>query len=266
MCRCILSCTSPSWWSFTHHSSWLLSSPSFPSARSCSPIYLPLLLSHSVLSKSVFYTVQLIAEVRKMPFGNLSPDVLLVGQRIFGCSSGELPQDRQFWEKHDKLPHLWKPSEEDDERLHQTDCSVEREISKTLGESTTRQGYIHQQFLSQADNLLLSLVNCSTGMKGQGENSLTYFCQGRSVNHHIIASGNHSQILLCRCLLHRRIRIFNNWTANKPPLIFKIKKTGRDKKKGAEILLKLAIPSHLLWLLKKLRALEIKYYICNSTH
>jgi len=92
-----------SWWSFAHYSSWPLHS-FFPSARSCSLMYLPSFLSRSILSKSIFYTVQLTAEFRKMPFENLSPDVLLVGQRIPGCSSGQLPQDRQFWEKHDKLP------------------------------------------------------------------------------------------------------------------------------------------------------------------
>lgn len=114
MCRCILSCTSPSWWSFTHHSLWLLSSPSFPSARSCSPVYLPLFLSHSVLSKSIFYTVKLIAEVRKMPFGNLSPDVLLVGQRIFGCSSGQPRQTtrqtilRDAWQTTTSMKTFWR--------------------------------------------------------------------------------------------------------------------------------------------------------------
>lgn len=79
---------------------------SFLSARSCSPVYLLLFLSHSVPSKSIFYTVQLIAEFRKMPFENLSPDVLLIGQRIPRCSSGQLPQDRKFWEMHDKLQHV----------------------------------------------------------------------------------------------------------------------------------------------------------------
>lgn len=98
------------------------------------------------------------------------------------------------------------------------------ETWKTLWESTTKQGYIPHAFLTEVDGLLLSLVNCNAGMKGYGENSLTHFCQGRPLNHHIMASGNHSQILLCKCLLHQRTTVFNNWTANKPPLIFKIKR------------------------------------------
>lgn len=156
-----------------------------------------------------------------MPFENLSPDMLLFGQRIPGCSSGQLPQDRQPREMHDELPHTQKPSEGGSENLLQTDCLVEREISKTSGGCTTREGSIHHQSLTQADNLLLPPVKCSREMKDQGENSLTCFCQGRSFNHHIMASCNDSQTLLCKCLLCQRTSIFSNWTANNSPLIFK---------------------------------------------
>lgn len=155
-----------------------------------------------------------------MPFENLSPDVLLVGQRILGCSSRQLPQDKQSWEIHDELPHAQKPSEGGSKDLLQTDCLVEREIPKTSEGCTTRQGSIHHKSLIQADNLLLPL-KCSGGMKGQRENSLNCFCQGRSFNLRIMASCNHSQTLLCKCLLCRRTSIFSNWTAKKPPLIFK---------------------------------------------
>lgn len=94
---------------------------------------------------------------------------------------------------------------------------------------------------------------------------LTCFCQGKSLSHYITASGNHSQILLSKCFLSQRISLFNIWNASKPPLIFKIKKIRRAEDKGADTLLKLAIPSSFLWLPKELGSV-IKVHICTSIH
>lgn len=194
----------------------------FSFLSSCSPIYLLPLLPHSVFSH---------------PFSNSSTHcrvhenalmktchLLLVGQKTPGCSSGQLPHNRQFCEVHDKWPHVWKSCEEGSERLHQTDLLDGKRDFKDL----RRVHHKTQASPPSAPNLIWQLAFITGELQHRNERPrwelLTCFCQGRSLNHHITASGNHSQILFSKCFLCQRTSLLNNWNANKPPPIFKMKK------------------------------------------